>query len=103
MGEIVPFPRSSQQQLLEKRRGMDTRHPVREIMLLGGQIVQLGERVAACPAGHARAMPEEQYDQLLKQLAFAQENCLAMEVGSTLLPTCANRRLQPTDHPSSGW
>lgn len=71
--------------------------------MLERQIVQLGEFVAACPAGQARAMLEQQHDRLLKQLAVAQEYCLAMEVGSTLLPTGANHGLPPTDHLSSGW
>ncbi|OCX29148.1 hypothetical protein QU42_19655 [Bradyrhizobium sp. UASWS1016] len=83
---------------------MDTRHSVRNIMrMLERQIVQLGKFVAACPAGHARAILEQQHDQLLKQLAVAQEYCLAMEVGSTLLPTSANHWPPPTDHFSSGW
>ena len=103
VGKVVRFPGSSQQQHWERRPAMDAYHSIQKIMrMLELQIVQVGELVAACPAGCARATLKQQHDQLLKQFAVAQEHCLMIEVGSIPLPTNACQR-PPTGHPSSGW
>ncbi len=109
MGEIVPFPRSSQQQFLEKRRGMDTRHLVRENKRCSGADCSARRtRSLACPADkRLSGMPERSsMINCSSSFAFAVRR-IAWRWRSVRRSRASDLRQSPAavdfDHPSSGW